>query len=95
MITYDVHLKYPKERYTDCGFFDDDMDPGYIEKSEKLVKCRKSHICTGGMHNCRKQIHSGEYALRSAALFPGEGWKSCYVCIPCIEEWLDDLEGLS
>lgn len=80
-------LKYSKEEYEDSGFYDGDMDPGYTKQNEKLVKCRKEHICA----NCQSTIPSGDYALLESALFPGEGWKSCYTCTKCLDEWLDEL----
>ena len=79
-------FKYSKELYTDSGFFDGDMDCEYTKRTEKLVKCRKDHECV----NCRKKIRAGEHAVNDAALFPGEGWKSCYICIRCIEGWLEE-----
>lgn len=81
-----ANLKYPKEFYIDSGFFDGDMDCEYINRTEKLVKCRKDHECV----NCRKKIRSGDYAVNDSTLFPGEGWKSCYICTHCIEGWLEE-----
>ena len=80
------NLKYPKELYTDSGLFGGDMDCEYTNESEKLVKCRKSHKCV----NCQKLINIGDYAVEDKALFRGEGWKSCYICVQCIEEWLEE-----
>ena len=79
-------LKYPKELYTDSGLFGDDMDCEYTNRNEKLVKCRKPHTCV----NCQKQINIGDYAVEDKALFREEGWKSCYICVQCIEEWLEE-----
>lgn len=79
-------LKYPKEYYVGSGFYDGDMDCECINETEKLVKCRKPHKCV----NCQKSIDAGNYAVQEKALFPGEGWKSCYICISCIEEWLEE-----
>ena len=79
-------LKYPKELYSESGFFGGDMDCEDTNKSEKLVKCRKLHKCV----NCQKRINIGDYAVVEKALFPEEGWKSCYICIKCIEEWLEE-----
>ena len=79
-------LKYPKELYTGSGFFGVDMDCEYTNQSEKLVKCRKLHNCV----NCQKRINIGDYAVEDKALFPKEGWKTCHICIKCIEEWLEE-----
>lgn len=79
-------LKYPKELYIGSGFFGDDRNCEYTNESEKLVKCRKSHKCV----NCQKWIKIGDYAVEEKALFREEGWKSCYICTKCIEEWLEE-----
>ena len=81
-----IKLKYPKELYIGSGFFCEDMDCEYTNRFEKLVKCRKSHKCA----YCQKQINIGDYAIEDKALFPKEGWKSCYICVRCIEEWLEE-----
>ena len=81
-----MKLKYPKELYVDSGFFGGDMDCEYTNETEKLVKCRKTHKCV----NCQKIIEIGDYAIRDKAVFPSEGWRSCYICTNCIEAWLEE-----
>ena len=83
-------LKYPKELYVGSGYFDGDMDCEYIDEIQKLVKVRKQHTCCGNGRGCKKKINIGDYAVVDKALFPGEGWKSCYICVPCIEEFLEE-----
>ena len=84
-------MKYRKEVYLDCGFFGTDMETTMVSEEEKIVKVKREHSCTGGFgHNCQKIIPKGEYALRNTALFSDVGYKSCYVCLPCIEEWLEE-----
>lgn len=85
-------MKYDKDLYADCGFFDGDMDCEYVDEKRKLVKCRKPHKCAGEDYctDCKKEIQKGDYAVCYSAIFPGEGRKSCYVCIPCIEKWLEE-----
>lgn len=83
-------LKYPKELYVDSGYFDGDMDCEYTDEIQKLVKVRKQHECCGCGKGCKKKINIGDYAVVDKALFPGEGWKSCYICVPCIEEFLEE-----
>lgn len=85
-----MNLKYPKELYVSSGYFEGDMDCNYICETQKLVRVRKSHKCCGVGNNCKKEINIGDYAVRDKALFPGEGWKSCYICTNCIEEWLKE-----
>ena len=79
-------LKYSKDLYIGSGFFGGDMDCEYTNESEKLVKCRKPHKCV----NCQKQISIGDYAVAEKVLLRWEGWKSCYICVQCIEEWLEE-----
>ena len=85
-----MNLKYPKEMYLRSGYFGGDMDCDYINESETLVKCKKPHDCVGCGRSCKKIIKAGDYAIMDKALFPGEGWKSCYICTKCIEEWLEE-----
>ena len=89
-MTNETKLKHPKEMYLNSGYFDGDMDCEYTENTQKLVKCRKQHKCVGFGRRCKKNIKPGELAVLDKALFPGEGWKSCYLCISCVEEWLEE-----
>lgn len=76
-------MKYNKEDYIDCGFYSDDT---MIEHhKEKVVRCRKPHKCA----NCQSEIERGEDALRETGFIDGEP-VSCYTCLPCIDEWLDE-----
>lgn len=79
-------LKYDKELYIDSGFYAGDMDDSYVQESEKLVKCRKPHKCV----NCQKPIEKGDYALCETVIFPGEGRRTAYTCVKCIEDWLEE-----
>lgn len=79
-------MKYPKEMYLDCGFCDGDMDGSEQCHSEKIVKCRKSHICSA----CQKEIKAGDEALYETAIVEGMGWCSSYTCLPYIEAWLEE-----
>lgn len=83
-----MELKYTKEQYETGGYFDGDMDTEIVKEEYKLVKIRKDHHCVGG---CDKIIHKGDHALSCKALFQEEGWKTCYMCIDCCNEWLDEL----
>lgn len=77
-------MKYKPEDYIDSGFYSGDED---IEnRKEKVVKCRKPHKCV----NCEKEIEAGEDALRETGFLDGKP-VSCYTCLPCIDEWLDEI----
>lgn len=79
-------MKYDKELYIDCGFYDGDMDGEYQKYSEKIVKCRKPHHCNGG---CGKEIKAGEQAVCETGFMDGKP-VSCYTCLECIEKWLEE-----
>ena len=83
-------LKYDADMYVDSGFMGGDMDDEYERINESLVRCRKEHECVGAMKCCKKVIKPGDYAVRVTALFPGEGFKSAYICTSCIEAWLEE-----
>lgn len=78
-------MKYPKELYTESGFYGGDEE---IENyTEKVVKCRKSHKCSG----CQKEIQDGEEAVVESGFMGGHP-VSNYICLPCIEGWLEESE---
>lgn len=78
-------MKYPKEMYIESGFYSGDED---IEiYTEKVVKCRKPHKCSG----CEKDIAKGEEAVMESGFMDGHP-VSNYICLPCIEEWLEESE---
>lgn len=60
--------------------------------SEKIVKCRKPHIC----HGCRSKIEIGEYAGRSVAVDGGKILMA-YWCETCQKVMAEmdsyDLDG--
>ena len=78
-------MKYPKEMYLDSGFYGD-FDEDIESKTQKIVKCRKKHLCTGG---CDTEIKVGDYALCEKGFLDGNP-VSCYTCLPCIEAWLEE-----
>jgi hypothetical protein len=76
-------MKYDKAKYIDSGFYGIDED---IEnRKEKIVKCRKPHKCA----SCEKDIAIGQQALYESGFMDGEP-VSCYTCLECIEEWLEE-----
>ena len=79
-------MKYPEEMYIDSQIFAGDMDGSESNLKEKVVKIRDSHLCCV----CEKQIPKGERMLNQKAIVEGQGWCSCYICIPCVENWLEE-----
>lgn len=80
-------MKYPKEMYIDSQIFSGDMDGSESNFSEKIVKTRKTHECCV----CGKEIPNGTEMVMQSAIIEGEGWRNCYICLPCIEEWLEEI----
>lgn len=77
-------MKYDKELYVGSGFYgygDEDIE----HYTEKVVKCRKEHKCS----SCGKTIIKSEEALRESG-FMDEEPVSNYVCLSCIEKWLEE-----
>lgn len=79
-------MKYPEEMYIDSQIFAGDMDGSESNLTEKIVKIRASHLCCV----CEKQIPKGEKMLNQKVIVEGQGWCSCYICIPCVENWLEE-----
>lgn len=76
-------MKYPKELYIGSGFYGGDEE---IEKyTEKVVKCRKCHKCSG----CQNEIQTGEEAIFESGFMGGHP-VSNYICLRCIEKWLEE-----
>lgn len=79
-------MKYPEEMYKDSQIFAGDMDESESNFTEKVVKIRKTHKCCV----CEKEIQTGEKMLMQKAVVEDMGWRSCYICLPCIEKWLEE-----
>lgn len=82
-------MKYKLEDYSisDCGFYglaDEDIE----NYKEKLVKCRKKHICM----SCGKEIKVGHYAIRETG-FMADKPVSSYTCVECMDKWLDEINN--
>ena len=76
-------MKYPKELYLESGFYSGDEE---IENyTEKVVKCRKSHKCCG----CQNEIQIGDEAVSERGFIYGRP-VSDYICLRCIEGWLEE-----
>lgn len=79
-------MKYPKEMYIDSQIFAGDREGYERNFTEKVVKIRKPHKCC----LCEKEISRGEKMLIQRAIVEDIGWSSCYICLPCIEKWLEE-----
>lgn len=79
-------MKYDKKLYIDSQIFAGDMDGSESNFSEKIVKTRKAHECCV----CTKEIPKGTEMVMQSVVIAGEGWKNCYICLPCIEDWLEE-----
>lgn len=81
-------MKYQLVDYIDCGFYGiDDCDIQNYKSN--VVKCRKKHECLGG---CNAEIQIGEQAFFEKGFMDGNP-VSCYTCIPCMDKWLDEING--
>ncbi|HUM45169.1 MAG TPA: hypothetical protein PKI14_19660 [Fervidobacterium sp.] len=80
-------MKYPISEYEETEFYlpDDEV----VNHQQKIVKTRKPHKCC----NCQKEIKTGENALRETGFMDGRP-VSCYTCIECCDEWLDEINGI-
>lgn len=79
-------MKYPEEMYLDSQIFAGDMDGSESNLSEKIVKIRKPHKCC----ICENESPSGDKMLVQKAIVDGMGWCNCYICLPCVENWLEE-----
>lgn len=77
-------MKYDKELYIDSGIYGFNKER-LANKKEKLVVCWMPHICA----NCAREIRKGEQALYESGFLGGKP-VSCYTCLGCIEEWLEE-----
>lgn len=78
-------MKYDKELYIDSGIYGYEEEEGMSCRKEKIVKCRKSHVCA----SCGKEIANGEQAVNESGFLYGEV-VSCYTCLECIDQWLKE-----
>ena len=79
-------MKYPKAMYLDSQIFGGDRDGSQPNLIAKILKIRTPHSCC----ICEKYIPKGEKMLNQKAIVEGQGWCSCYICIPCVENWLEE-----
>lgn len=65
-------------------------------RTVKLVKVRKEHPCFIGANphgGDQHVIKAGEMARFESALVDGAFWGRSYVCVPCMDKWLNEVNG--
>lgn len=80
--------KYADKHYLDSGYFEGDEETS--NQQYKVVTVRKDHQCMG-LETPEHKIKKGTRALKETAVNCDLGWVSCYVCLPCIEVWLEEI----
>lgn len=86
-------MRFTKEQYEQAmqGYFGPDED--ISNEETKLVKVRKEHECMGVDPDGECSINAGDFAIRETAIQAGTGRVSCYVCLPCADKWVEEVEG--
>lgn len=91
-----IFKETPKQKYTDAQYLEagESYFGGDEETSNheyKLVTTRKEHLCMGVDHKGNQTIPAGTKALCERAIHVDDGRVSCYVCLPCLDEWCADI----
>lgn len=85
-------LKHAEDDYLRFDPFEGDRDVDIRMRTVKLVRVRKPHRCQLGIgEGAGHDIAIGELARHERALVDGDFWGSYYVCIPCMDHFLDDI----
>lgn len=88
-------MKYPEADYVDYDPFEGD-EAEIACRSVRLVKVRKPHPCFIGANPAGGDNHviqPGDMARVESALVDGSFWGRSYVCIACMDKWLDMVNG--
>lgn len=88
-------MKYDADEYLQWDPFEGD-ESEVACKTVKLVKVRKEHPCFIGANPSGGDQHVikiGELARAEKALIDGSFWSRSYVCIPCMDKWIDEMHG--
>lgn len=75
-------------------FADDKDDGGVTQRSKRIVRTRKRHVCSESFNPDRGGEHFIEVGQR-ALVFEGvgdDGWLRFYTCIACITAYRDEEE---
>lgn len=84
---------YTDQDYIDFDPYDGDFGAGVRMETVKVVTVRKAHACmAGNLYGFRPHnIEPGERARYAKFLMDGR-WEESYVCLPCIERWIEEWE---
>ena len=81
-----MNFKFTNQDYEEFDLFAGDMDVDTKCHSQKIVKTRVPHMCW----DCQTEHPKGTFMVRERAIVEDEGWKSTYVCIPCMDKLLTE-----
>ena len=87
-------MKYDPDEYLRWNLFEG--DEAEIQcRSVRLVKVRKEHVCYSSQAYGEEQhtINKGEMARFEKALIDRSFWGQYYVCIACMDRFIDELNG--
>ncbi len=85
-------MKFTEAQYLDAmdGYFGPDDETS--NHQVKLVKTRKEHQCMGtDPQHDEEMIPAGSMAICETAIHVDMGRVSCYVCLPCADEWVSEI----
>ncbi|MBB5547506.1 hypothetical protein [Paraburkholderia fungorum] len=87
-------MKYAESEYVAYDPYEGD-EADIKLRTVKLVKVRKEHQCFMGAAPLgdKHTIACGDIARFEKALVDGDFWGKSYVCVPCMDKWLDDVIG--
>lgn len=81
--------KRTDEEYVAFDPFDGERDVDLRLKRVKMVTTRKPHMCLSNDKTTMHEIPAGERARYESALVDGEYFGSYYLCVKCMDDWID------
>ena len=82
--------KHPDNIYLDIDPFEGDRDVDIRMQQIKIVTTRKEHMCISPEGREPHTIDVGSRAWRETAIVDNE-FSSCYVCLDCLDKWINYL----
>lgn len=79
--------KYSDKQYLDMEYFGGDE---VTNQEYKIVTTRKEHECVT-IHKDPHPIPVGSRALREKAIHVDDGRDSCYLCLDCCNDYLEEI----